>query len=182
MDDRLSTLIVNAANGDQTAFHEIINAFDPLIESIIYKYTGCSLEYDDHDLRQEATIALFGAVRTYKDRQNGITFGLYAKICIKNRIISQMRKVSTVQQSEQIGFDKEILTDEHNPEKEIIDKESCVSLLELMDGNLSHYEKAVFKLYIHNISYNEIASILGTSHKSVDNAIYRIKHKIKKLI
>ncbi|MDD4773072.1 MAG: sigma-70 family RNA polymerase sigma factor [Eubacteriales bacterium] len=183
MDNRLSTLIVNAASGDQTAFHEIVNAFEPLIESIIKKYNNRSSEYDEDDLRQEAAIALFGAVRTYKSGQNDVTFGLYAKICIKNRIISQMRKASvTVQQPEEIDFDKKLSSEEYNPENELIDKENYMSLLNLLDKNLSNYEKTVFKLYILNISYNEIAANLGTSQKSVDNAIYRIKNKIKKLI
>lgn len=94
-----------------------------------------------------------------------------------------MRKASvTVQQPEEIDFDKKLSSEEYNPENELIDKENYMSLLNLLDKNLSNYEKTVFKLYILNISYNEIAANLGTSQKSVDNAIYRIKNKIKKLI
>ena len=187
MDDRLSALIINAAAGDQSAFYEIVRAFEPLIGSIIKKYEIRSAGYDDDDLRQEAVIALFGAVRTYNSENTCVTFGLYAKICINNRIISQLRKTRNdiipiaIEEPDDIESDNEPGID-YNPESEIIGRESYEALLNLIDENLTAYEKSVFKLYILDKSYREIAVALGSSQKSVDNAIYRIKNKIKKLI
>lgn len=188
MDDRLSALITNAAAGDQTAFYEIVRAFEPLIGSIIKKHDIRSAGYDDDDLRQEAVIALFGAVRTYNSENTGVTFGLYAKICINNRIISQLRKTRNdiipiaIEEPDDIESDREPIGTDYNPESEIIGRESYEALLNLIDENLTAYEKSVFKLYILDKSYREIAAALGSSQKSVDNAIYRIKNKIKKLI
>ncbi len=188
MDDRLSVFITKAAIGDQTAFHEIVKAFEPLIVSIIKKYDIRNSDYDEDDLRQEATIALFGAVRTYNCSDYSITFGLYAKICINNRIISHLRKIKNnnipiaKQDPDDINCNIELFGTDYNPENEIIDKESYKTLLNLIDKNLTSYEKSVFKFYILDKSYREIAAVLGSSQKSVDNAIYRIKNKIKKLI
>ena len=188
MDDRLSVLITNAAIGDQTAFHEIVKTFEPLIASMIKKYVIRSSDYDEDDLRQEATIALFGAVRTYNCTNFNVTFGLYAKICINNRIISHLRKIRNdnipiiIQEPDDINCNIELFGTDYNPENEIIGRESYKTLLNLIDENLTSYEKSVFKLYILDKSYHEIAAVLGSSQKSVDNAIYRIKNKIKKLI
>ncbi len=186
MEDRLSALIKNASAGDHTAFRELITIYEPLIAGIVNKYEIYACDCDADDLRQEAAIALFGAVRSY-DSNNGVTFGLYAKICIKNRIISKVRKCHgiTVPMTEKDTddiFDPDFTVADHDPENEVIGKESYHLLINLIDENLTVQEKSVFKLYIRNKSYNEIAAVLGIQQKSVDNAIYRIKKKIKKLI
>ena len=49
-------------------------------------------------------------------------------------------------------------------------------------SELSSYEKSVLKLYLDGHSYREIGLALNKSEKSVDNALYRIKSKLKKLI
>ena len=47
---------------------------------------------------------------------------------------------------------------------------------------LSDFEKSVFDLYINDKSTREIAEILGREEKSVSNALYRMKVKIKGLL
>lgn len=187
MEDRLSVLVADAAAGDQSAFYEIVKMFEPLIGNIIKKYNFRMAGYDDDDLRQEAVIALYGAVRTFDLQSTGVTFGLYAKICINNRIISRIRSsrndIIPVNLEMQDAEDGEsVYGTDINPESEIIGRESYNALLNLIDENLTAYEKSVFKLYILGKSYREIAVSLNSSQKSVDNAIYRIKSKIKKLI
>ena len=49
-------------------------------------------------------------------------------------------------------------------------------------SELSSYEKSVLMLYLNGHSYREIGLALNKSEKSVDNALYRIKSKLKKLI
>ena len=47
-------------------------------------------------------------------------------------------------------------------------------------NELSPFEKKTFSLYISGMKYSSMAEKLGCSVKSVDNAITRIKSKIKK--
>ena len=42
-------------------------------------------------------------------------------------------------------------------------------------------ERQVLKLYLEGGSYEEIAEEMGRSEKSVDNAIQRLKKKLKKV-
>jgi RNA polymerase sporulation-specific sigma factor len=175
-------LIDHAATGDQAAFREIISRYEPLIGNILKKYDIPHAGFDQEDLRQEAVIALLGAVRSFKSEDGGVTFGLYAKICINNRMISHLRKtrkdivpVSIRDLNESGGTDSD-------PENEVIAGEDYCNLLKLIDHELTAFEKSVFKLYILGKSYRGISAVLGCPQKSVDNAIYRIKNKIKKLI
>ena len=47
---------------------------------------------------------------------------------------------------------------------------------------LSPKEEEVFNLLINDLSYKQIAIILNSNPKSIDNAIQRIKAKVRKVI
>ena len=47
---------------------------------------------------------------------------------------------------------------------------------------LSELEQKVLTLYLRDMSYTEIARRLDVSEKTVDNAIYRLKAKLRKRI
>ena len=47
---------------------------------------------------------------------------------------------------------------------------------------LSELEKQVFELHLTGMSYTEIAKVLGRDEKSTDNALQRMKTKIKKVL
>ena len=70
----------------------------------------------------------------------------------------------------------------NSPESEYIDKESSAQLHDTIFSVLSTYESKVFGMYLAEISYSQIASRLGKDIKSIDNAIQRIKNKLKKLV
>ena len=68
------------------------------------------------------------------------------------------------------------------PEQLIISKESLCHLNRRIDEMLTDFEKSVFALYIGDMSYTDMANILDKPKKSIDNAIHRIKAKLRKLL
>ena len=68
------------------------------------------------------------------------------------------------------------------PEQLILNKESLCSLNRRIDGMLTDFEKSVFALYLGNMSYTDMAVTLSKPKKSIDNAIHRIKAKLRKLL
>ena len=91
MEKRLAKLINETKNGDDAAFSELCADFAPLMKSQVTKLFGDSpFEFDDR--LQDAAMALYDAVSTFDTSQYKVTFGLYAKICIRNRLISIKRK------------------------------------------------------------------------------------------
>ena len=78
---------------------------------------------------------------------------------------------------------KKILGDNsQNPENLIVDVESMKELLNVLDDELSDFEKQVFELKKNDFNYKEIADILDKDPKAIDNAIQRIKTKLKKVM
>ena len=83
----MQQLINDIKNGVPLSFESVYSLYIPLINSVAEKYSGTSLTGAElEDLRQEAAIALYDAALAFNP-ERGISFGLYAKICIKNRII-----------------------------------------------------------------------------------------------
>lgn len=172
-----SDLITAAKDGDQAAFAELCESYKPLISSMTDRYTnavseGYTVEKDD--LRQEATVAFYCAVMTFDTSQSEVSFGLYAKICIRNKMVSLLRKLrkrsapkvvnKSVDKAEKffgISFDRD-------------------ELLALSEKVLSPRERRVLMLYADGRSYKEISAETGMAEKSVDNALFRAKAKLKK--
>ena len=76
------------------------------------------------------------------------------------------------------------VTEKHrfDPEEIMINRERFKILEESLVKTLSSYESKVLKRYLSGSSYTVIASELGKSEKSIDNALQRIKKKLEKLV
>ena len=178
MDKDLVTLITLVRSGDEGAFADLTAQYKPLIESMAKMYYGKYVGelYSEEDFMQEANMAFYSAVRTYEEG-NDVTFGLYAKICIRNRLVSQLR-TGKKRSKKNIGTHKEYT----EPSYRLLEKEDFKQFEQKIKDVLSEFEWLVFCLYIQKKSYAKIAEEVGKSEKSVDNAIYRIKKKLKELL
>lgn len=177
MEKRLAKLIEDVKDGNDSAFSEICEDFSPLMKSQVLKLFGDNLsEYDDR--LQDAAIALYNAIVSFDLTQDKVTFGLYAKICIRNRLISIKRKEkkNNKKTTPYLALENKVhKTGVRASREKLEDNEKVIS-------ELSSYEKSVLNLYLEGLSYREIGFALNKSEKSVDNALYRIKSKLKKLI
>ena len=88
-------LILSVQGGKEAAFSELCEQYAPLIDSMVGRY-GSRLKdpgESKEDLRQEAILSFYRAIMTYDIAQTKVTFGLYAKICMRNRMVSLLRKI-----------------------------------------------------------------------------------------
>lgn len=144
---------------------------------------------ETEDLCQEGLIALMYAAKSY-DSEKEASFQTYANSCIYNRFVSLLRKSdnkNTVPKSETISiYDNSddlitsVSSEKTDPQFLIIERENLQRLLSKLRDILSDNEMKVFNMYISGYRYGEISKALSVSYKFVDNAITRIKRKIKK--
>lgn len=150
---------------------------------------------DNDDLIQEGMIGLFKAIRDYQEDKDS-SFYHFAELCISRQMYtameaSQRKKhaplnsyVSLYEESE--GEEKiplaEVLQSLHsgNPEDMVIDRENVAAFQEKINQCLSEMEKQVLALTLQGLDYQQIAQIMEKSPKSIDNALQRIKGKLKK--
>jgi len=175
-----SALVASAKSGDDKAFGVLAQRYHGLLSSYVASLSPSVPERED--LMQEALIGLLRAVRSY----DGVSacFGTYVAICVRNSVITGLRRCG--KQKQEVPYDDlGPLTDGtalETPELQYFDIESTNQLQDRVFSALSKYERAVFEMYLAEIPYAIMAKRLNKNEKSIDNAIQRIKAKLKKLV
>lgn len=200
MENDVISLLELVKGGDESAFAELCEKYRTLTESAAYRFApsfkgdGADGEYGIDDLKQYAAMALYRAAITYEADTHGkgkeVSFGLYAKICVNNALISALRKYRGARRkAERAAMGKaKMASNNKNPDvssdplDKLVSSESEEQLIKRICVVLSDYEEKIFRYYTAGKSVHEIAKGLGKSEKSVSNAIYRIKAKIKGLL
>lgn len=186
MDAEELVLEVKAGSGD--AFEKLAVMYTPLVDSMAEKYAALFRrigEYGDgsllQDLKQEAQFALYRAAMTYQKGNGSVSFGLYAKVCIRNALVSLVRRVSKTNGESGKKGNRDI-QDETDPLLRIINGEGHAQFISQIEKCLSPYERAVFQEMLEGTAPREIARKLSRTPKSVNNTVYRVKYKIKKIL
>lgn len=154
---------------------------------------------DTEDLIQEGMIGLFKAVRDY-DCGRDASFYTFAELCISRQMYTAVQAagrkkhwplnsyVSLNGEQKELGGEGNSLMDilstgqGDDPEKQFLDKERMEYLEGQIEKELSGFEKQVLDLYLTGMSYSQIAKVLCRDEKSTDNALQRVKTKIKKIL
>lgn len=184
-------LLIQEGQADATEY--LLKKYAPLVKKSIR--TLYLIGADTEDLSQEGMIGLFKAIQGYQ-QDNHASFFTFAKLCIDRQIYSAIkasnRKKHTPLNS-YISFYSKINEDEielidnleagkdSNPEQVVLDRENATNIEAILDEHLSKMEKQVLSLYLEGKSYSDIATELGKTSKSIDNAIQRIRDKVKRL-
>lgn len=182
-----------AQNGNQDATEYMLKKYSPLVKKSIR--TLYLIGADTEDLSQEGMIGLFKAIQNYESGSNA-SFYTFAKICVDRQIYSAIKASNRKKHSplnSYISFysrnneEEEELIDNleagrnSNPEHVVLDQENASQIEMLLESHLSKMEKEILPLYLDGMSYTEIANRLGKTTKSIDNAVQRIRDKVKKL-
>ncbi len=170
-------LIENAKNGDERAFEALAEKYKRVVEYHIKSINADSSTQDD--LFQEGLIGLLKAVRSYDGKTS--LFVTYASHCVRNSIVSAIRKNSKQVLNGETSFDTEKET-VPSAEDVLLNDVGAQILYEKVFSALSPYEKTVFELYLSDMSYENIAFVTGKSVKSTSNAVFRIRNKLRGIL
>lgn len=173
-DEELVALI---QQGDEVAFNHLYQKYLPKIRSMVYPFQG--LGYDIEDLVQEATIGFFSAIDVYN--ASTAAFSTFCYICMRRMLISLLRS-NTKKGAADYAMIYEVndfAQHSANPEQQYIAKEEFFALKNKLNARLSPLEKSVLAYYISGMDYSAIAKRLNKTTKSVDNALQRIRTKLR---
>ncbi len=176
-------LIRRYRTGDQSAFHQLAGRYFLKLRKRAAGMAGGTT--DPEDLVQEGLIGLLNAVRTY-DPESGASFRTYAEVCVRHRMISLVRsscsgknRINAVASSiEEAGCLPG--APEDDPQNAMVLQEDFRALESYLQQHLSVTESAVLERYLQGKSYDEIASELKVSRKSCDNAMQRVRQKLRR--
>lgn len=169
-------LVELCRENDEKAVTELIRRFAPSVNKRAASYSDIIHE----DLAQEGFLALLDAVRNYSP-DRGAAFSTFAQLCIRNRMINVCKRVST--DHVELPDDDDRPDDPSAiPENIVMEQASVDELYLMLDRELSDLELKVLNLYVSGVPYSEIAEKLGISKKSVDNAVQRMRKKVRDLL
>lgn len=169
-----------------------------IIDIVIKKYAFTAMKYgfEYKDLYQEALVGFSDALNSYKDDKNA-QMSTFITLCverrlqnvihkagrIKNRILLESLSLDHVYEQYEIPL-KDLISDNssNDPFVNIAKDEEMDELIQYIEKSLSSNEYEVYKLLISGLSYNQIAEALHKSPKQIDNAIQRLKNKIKEIL
>ena len=139
---------------------------------------------DREDLIQEGMIGLFKAIRDFKP-ENGAPFAAFAKLCVERQLYTAIEAAARMKNAPLNGYislseEAENLMD-GGIEDAVIEKASYQQIYSDIQMHLSQMERQVLELFLEGKNYTEIAGIMGKSDKSIDNALQRLKAKIRKV-
>ena len=165
------------AKNNKDALSELICLYMKTIQNTVLSMAISTDEVSD--LSQEALMGLCDAVKTYNE-EKGALFVTYASVCIRNKILSALRKkpLETDEITEEIQDNKP----DANPEFSVVDKVRAGELMEIISSHLSKKELMVFEEYFRGKSYERIARELGMTPKTVNNAMQRVRKKLKAVL
>lgn len=184
-------LIEKLRAGDTRLMDYILDKYKPLVRkkaNAVFLIGG-----DTDDLIQEGMIGLFKAVRDY-DETKEASFFSFAELCITRQLykaVEASNRKKHAPLNTYVSFYSETGEEGHSlaetlttggmgdPEQIVIDQENLKIFWERLKERLSKMEREVLDNYLSGLNYQQIAEKMGKSPKTIDNALQRIKAKIR---
>lgn len=192
-DNSLEQLINKAKNGDVIAMDVLLKKYAFLVRK---RANGLFLiGADKDDLIQEGMIGLFKAVISYNEEKDA-SFDTFASLCINRQMISAIRganrykhkllneyiSIYSDENQQETQYAVSIPDNKFNPENIITQEETMEHILSKISGRLSKMESDVFDLLIEGQTITFMCKTLEKDAKSIDNAIQRVKNKVRNIL
>ena len=191
-------LLYLISENSEEAQCDIFKKYGPVVDLYAKRYShlveGKGIDYND--LYQEGLIGINSAIKNYKD-QKDIKFSTFVFMCIKRKMltavkIANRKKHMILNESYSIdyhndeddknGFQNLVYDTTASIEDLLVSKEDSKLFNELINRELTDFEKQVYDLRITGFSHNEICKLLNKTPKSIEAVLYRIRTKLRNVI
>ena len=152
----------------ETDFSRIVREHKSTIYTVCYMFSKDKQEVDD--LFQEVLVKLWQGYDSFQGKSDLRTwiYRVSLNTCISIDRKKKRRKTQPLLE----GID---LFDKNDADNRQTD------LLHERIGRLQPFDRAIVLLWLENMSYDEIAQIVGISVKNVSVRLYRIKEQLKQM-
>jgi len=162
-------LIINAKNGDLSAFETIVSQNYMFVYTISYKW--CGVKKVAEDITQDVFIKLTNKINTFKD---AATFKKWLYIVTINTAKDFNVKSDEIQQNETTSIDNvQLKYDEKDNEAVLAEK--VLKLIKKMPDKLK--ETAIL-FFAEGLYQNEVAEVLDCEEKTISLRVLEIKKSL----
>ena len=152
----------------ETDFSRIVREHKSTIYTVCYMFSKDKQEVDD--LFQEVLVKLWQGYDSFQGKSDLRTwiYRVSLNTCISIDRKKKRRKTQPLLEGVDL-FDK---NDADNRQTDLLHERI---------GRLQPFDRAIVLLWLENMSYDEIAQIVGISVKNVSVKLYRIKEQLKQM-
>lgn len=151
----------------ETEFEKIVKENKSTIYTVCYMFSKDPDEVSD--LFQETLINLWRGYSSFK-KESKLTTWIW-RVCF-NTCISFERKKN--RNTIPLEMNADLFNDSEEDNKQI-------QMLHRRIHRLKPFDRAIVLLWLENMSYEEIAAVIGISVKNVSVRLFRIKEELKKM-
>lgn len=172
-------LIKGAKNGEQYCFEQLILTYEKQVYNIAFQYL--KNQESAKDVSQEIFIKVYKSINKFNEKSKFSTW-LY-RITV-NTCLDHIRKNKHIvtEVSYQIDENRDINSDNLNPEAEILNKEKKEILYNSINQLKKEYKTFIILRDIQGFSYKEISNITQTSIGTVKSSLSRAREKLKTML
>lgn len=189
-------LLSLAKEHNEEALNLLHEKYKPLINkkcNKYYKYVS-NKGIELSDLIQECLVGFEESIKDFNQEDN-VSFYTFTNLCMDRQLLTEIKRINrdkykllneaipleTLDTENDVNLIDFLQDNTDNPELGLLEEIEYQELYDKIKKNLTQLEECVFDLKLQNFNYKEIADILDKDPKSIDNAIQRIKTKIKDL-
>ena len=175
-----SQTLARARAGQEAAVAAVLTHMMPLLRRLAARAVCPGLEFED--ALQEGIIGLFRAIQTY-DPGRGASFETYAGVCALNAQIAAARSARSKKHgplNDSVPLEESGTA--QSPEELAIAAERYQQIVREMEVRLSELERQVLALYLAGCSARQIGQRLGRDEKTAENAMGRVRRKLRRYL
>ncbi|MGI8774026.1 MAG: sigma-70 family RNA polymerase sigma factor [Actinomycetota bacterium] len=178
--------------GDERALLRLIERYRPVAKARARTYFLAGGQYED--VVQEGLVGLFKAIRDF-DGSLGAPFSAFAKLCVSRQILTAVKNSTRHKHSplnSSLSLDAPAAPDGTlslgdslhasslaDPAAIVTSADEIEAIRKVLGSELTSLENDVLSFYLDGMTYEQIAAAVGGHAKSIDNALQRLRNKLR---
>ncbi len=170
--DNDQELVARVLQGDSQAFTELVESYQQAVYNLAYRMLGDAREAED--AAQEAFLRAYQHLSSYDPERS---FKTWLLSIVSNYCIDRLRKRRLIWLSieEPLPPHPALTSNMPEPEEAFVSKERDTAIQGLLASLAPEYRAAVILRYWYDMSYAEIAEMLGTTESAIKSRLFRAR-------
>ncbi len=175
-------LMARVAEGDESAFETLVVRHQASVLNLIYRFMGDRTQAND--LAQEVFLKVWQAAKSYepKAKFSAWIYRITFNLCLNERKSSRYKKwrqFLRFNKDHEIQADEDLPASSPSPEDLLLARERSREVSDALQGLPEKQRMALILKRYDNLSYQEIAQILGCSISAVESLLVRAKRTLQ---
>lgn len=168
-------LVAECLHGDEDSFRGLVERYRPRLYAV-----ACGMLHDSDqasDAVQDTFLKAYGSLSEYRGR--GV-FGAWIRRILVNHCLSLLRQRHRYLSLEEL--DQDLVSRDRGPEDQALDQSEADRVRSAMGRLPAHYRAALVLRCVEQLSYKEIAQLLGVPDSTVETWIHRGRLRMRTLL